>query len=132
MVFYPHIFFICTDFTKNVENSKVEAELAKANIPEIRNIIYAAEKQTRENKGSFCDSQLYKYIKWNAGIMLLLISHFLISAALHGAKDAASRSLLDADEAKTIAEKASNVFLCVLLITMLLLICLGLHRKQTP
>ncbi len=43
------------DFTKNVENSKVEAEVAKNKIPEIRTMIY--EKQTRENRGALYGAQ---------------------------------------------------------------------------
>jgi predicted nucleic acid-binding Zn-ribbon protein len=69
-----------TDFTKNVEESKIQAEKAKLKIPQIQEQIYYADTKTKENR-----------------------------AALHGAKEAASRSLLDADEAKTIAEKASQV-----------------------
>lgn len=73
-----------------MDDSKVEAEIAKAKIPEIRTMIYSAEKQTRENR-----------------------------AALHGAKDAASRSLIDADEAKNIAQKASNVSMSVKIMLVL-------------
>lgn len=69
-----------TDFTKNVDTSKDEAERAKERIPEIRTMIYEADKLTQQNR-----------------------------AALYGAKEAASRSLDDAEEAKNIAEKAAEV-----------------------
>jgi hypothetical protein len=71
---------IIVDFTNNVEDSKIGADEARQRIPEIRQLIVDAERQTKSNQ-----------------------------LALTGAKDAASKALIDADEAKSIADKASMV-----------------------
>jgi len=63
-----------------VEDSKEKAKEAMERMPEIRQLIYEADQQTRDNQ-----------------------------RALFGAKTAASTARSDADEAKQIAEKASKV-----------------------
>jgi hypothetical protein len=71
---------IYADFNQNVESSKKKSLEAKERIPEIQTLIAESESQTRLNQRS-----------------------------LIGAKSAASKALMDAEEARTTAEKASKV-----------------------